>query len=255
MRLENKVSLVTGAGQGIGKAIALAFANEGSKVVVNDINLDTAQATAQEIITMGGKALAIRADVSKKDEVSSMLRELLTNFGRIDILVNNAGIQTETPFLDLSEEEWDRVIDVNLKGAFLCGQLVAREMVKHGGGKIINISSVHQFLPRSNIAHYAASKSGMMMLTKVMAIELAKYKINVTCIAPGAVATAMNEDALNSPQKLTELNSEIPWGRIAEPREIAQCAVYLASADASYITGSTIYIDGGLTLGKLKAGK
>lgn len=250
MRLQNKVSLVTGAGQGIGKAIALAFASEGSRVVVNDINPDTAHATAQEIITMGGKSLAIRADVSKKDEVSSMLRELLTNFGRIDILVNNAGIQTETPFLDLSEEEWDRVIDVNLKGAFLCGQLVAREMVKHRGGKIINISSVHQFLPRSNIAHYAASKGGMMMLTKVMAIELAKYKINVTCIAPGAVATAMNEDVLNSPQKLTELNSEIPWGRIAEPREIAQCAVYLASDDASYITGSTIYIDGGFSLGQ-----
>lgn len=254
MRLESKVSLVTGAGQGIGKAIALAFASEGSTVVVNDINLDIARATAQEIMTMGSKALAVRADVSKKDEVSSMLNLAITNFGTIDILVNNAGVQTETPFLDLSEGEWDRIIDTNLKGCFLCSQLVAREMIKQGGGKIINISSVHQFLPRSNIAHYAASKGGMMMLTKVMALELAKYKINVTCIAPGAVATAMNEAVLNSPQRLAELNSEIPWGRIAEPREIAQSAVYLASDDANYITGSTIYIDGGLTLGQLKGG-
>lgn len=255
MKLDDKISLVTGAGQGIGKAIALAFASEGSTVVVNDINLDTACTTAQEIITMGGKALAIRADVSKKDEVSSMLHELLRNFGRIDILINNAGVQTETPFLDLSEEEWDRIIDVNLKGAFLCGQLVARDMVKQGGGKIINISSIHQFLPRSNIAHYAASKGGMMMLTKVMALELARYKINVTCIAPGAVATAMNEAVLNSPERLAEMNSEIPWGRIAEPKEIAQSAIYLASDDANYITGSTIYIDGGLTLGQLKSGR
>jgi len=252
MRLRNKVSLITGAGQGIGKAIALAFASEGSTVVVNDINLETACATAQEIMSMGGKALPLRADISKKDEVSGMIQELIRNFGRIDILVNNAGVQTETPFLNLSEQEWDRIIDVNLKGTFLCSQLVAREMVKQGGGKIINISSVHQSLPRSNIAHYAASKGGMLMLTKVMALELAKYKINVTCIAPGAVATAMNQAVLDSPQSLAELNAEIPWGRIAEPREIAQSAVYLASDDGDYVTGSTLYIDGGLTLGQLK---
>jgi glucose 1-dehydrogenase len=258
MRLQAKVSLITGAGQGIGKAIALAFAREGSRVVVNDINLETARDTAQEIKDMKlekVKALPIRADISKKDEVSSMLQEILRNFGRIDILVNNAGVQTETPFLDLSEQEWDRIMAVNLKGAFLCSQLAAREMVKQKTGKIINISSVHQFLPRSNIAHYAASKGGMMMLTKVMAIELAEYKINVNCIAPGAVATAMNEAVLSSPPSLAELNSHIPWGRMAEPEEIAQCAVYLASDDANYITGSTIYIDGGLTLGQLKAGK
>lgn len=255
MRLKNKVSLVTGAGQGIGKAIALAFASEGSAVAVNDINSETAQATAREITTMGGKTLAIRANVSQKDEVSSLFEELLKNFDRIDILVNNAGVQTETLFLDLSEEEWDRIISVNLKGTFLCSQLAARMMAKQEGGKIINVSSIHQFFPGINIAHYAASKGGIMMLTKVMAQELAKYKINVTCIAPGAVATAMNEAILNSPQRLAEMNSQIPWGRLGEPREIAQVAVFLASDESDYITGTTIYIDGGLTLGELKVGE
>lgn len=251
MKLENKISLITGAGQGIGKAIALAFAGEGSSVVVNDITLETARRVAQEIVDRGGKALPIRADVSQRHEVSGMIKEVIGNFGKIDILVNNAGVQTETPFLDLSEEEWDRVIDVNLKGTFLCSQLVAREMVKQGGGKIINISSIHQFLPRRNIAHYAASKGGIMMLTKVMALELAKHKINVNCIAPGAIDTAMNKAVLKQPQKVDELNSKIPQGRIAEPEEVGKVAVYLASNDADYITGSTIYVDGGLSLGNL----
>lgn len=251
MKLEGKVSLVTGAGKGIGKAIAVALATEGSSVAVNDINLQTAQATGQEIIELGGRALPIRADVSQKDEVDSMVKELTKSFGRVDILVNNAGVQTETPFLDLSEQEWDRIIKVNLKGTFLCSQLIAREMAKQGGGKIINISSIHQFLPRRNIAHYAASKGGIMMLTKVMALELAKCKINVICIAPGAIATNMNEAILSSRDKLAEMESAIPWGRIAEPREVARCVVYVASDDADYITGSTIYIDGGLSLGRL----
>lgn len=253
MKLEDKVSLVTGAGQGIGKAIAMAFANEGSKVVVNDSNLETAQATTKEIEKMGGEALAIKADVSQKEAVKRMFQELLGKFGRIDILVNNAGVQTETPFLSLSEEEWDRIINVNLKGTFLCSQLAAQAMVKQkGSGKIINISSVHQFLPRTNIAHYAASKGGIMMLTKVIALELAHYKINVNCIAPGVVATAMNEVIVKSPQKRKETSSNIPLGKIAEPEEIAQTTVFLASDDSNYITGTTIYADGGLTLGQLE---
>lgn len=251
MKLENKISLVTGAGQGIGRAIALAFASECCSVIVNDINPETALSTAREIMAQGGTALPITADVSVRDDVSNMVEEIITNLGRIDILVNNAGIQTETPFMDLSEEEWDSIINVNLKGTFLCSQLVAREMAKQGGGKIINISSVHQVLPRRNIAHYAASKGGVAMLTKVMALELASYKINVTCIAPGAIATAMNTSVLNSPQELAEMNSKIPWRRMAEPGEVAQAAVYLASNDADYVTGSTIYVDGGISLGNL----
>ncbi len=256
MRLKNKVSLVTGAGQGIGRAIALAFAREGSAVVVNDIDLKTAEATAREITKKKkGEALAIRADVSQKDEVISMFEKLREKFDRIDILVNNAGIQTETLFLNLSVDEWDKIISVNLKGTFLCSQQAAQIMdEKKRGGKIINISSIHQFFPAINIAHYAASKGGIMMLTKVMAQELAEKKINVTCIAPGAVKTAKNEAIIKSSQRLAEMESKIPLGRMAEPEEIALVAVFLASEDSNYITGTTIYVDGGLTLGELKVG-
>jgi len=251
MRLICKVALITGAGQGIGKAIALAFAREGAIVAVSDINLETASTTVQEIVAMGEKALAVAVDVSQKDQVNGMIREVITNFGKIDVLVNNAGVQTETPFLELSEEEWDRIVDVNLKGTFICAQLAAQQMVEQGSGKIINISSIHQFIPRSNIAHYAASKGGVMMLTKVMALELASYNIKVMSIAPGATATPMNESVLSSPRKLAETQAQIPLGRIAEPDEVAQCAVYLASDDAHYITGTTIYVDGGMNLGHM----
>lgn len=251
MKLRNKVSLVTGAGQGIGKAIALALANEGSAVAVNDINVETARRVSEEIIASGGRAIAIKGDISRKEEVENMIDKTNRSFGHIDILVNNAGVQTETPFLDLSEEEWDTIIDTNLKGTFLCSQLAAREMVKQEGGKIINISSIHEFFARRNIAHYAASKGGIAMLTKVMALELARYKINVTAIAPGTVATGMNAGSLSSPQEVAEMSSRIPWGRIAMPEEVAKVAIYLASQDAEYITGSTIYMDGGFSLGGL----
>ncbi len=248
MKLKNKISLITGAGQGIGKAIALAFAKEGSNVVINDIDLDKANDVAEEVIAFGRRAVAIKADVSQSKDVSNMVKEVIKNFGRIDILVNNAGIQTIAPFLVLTEEEWQKVIDVNLKGTFLCSQIVAREMVKHKKGKIINISSIHQSIPRCNKAHYDASKAGIEILTKDVALELAEYKINVNCIAPGAIATPMNKDILNSPKKLAETNSKIPWKRMGKPEEVAQVAIYLASDDADYITGTTICIDGGLSL-------
>lgn len=248
MKFQGKVSLVTGAGQGIGKAVASAFANEGSTVVVNDIEERMARRVSEDIIARGGRAIAIKADVSKREEVEDMIEKTIRSFKHIDVLVNNAGVQTEIPFLDLSEEEWDTIIDTNLKGTFLCSQLAAKEMVKQGGGKIINISSIHEFFPRRNIAHYAASKGGMAMLAKVMALELARYKINVTAIAPGVVATGMNADLLSSPQKFAEMSSKIPCGRIATPEEVAKVAIYLASQDAEYITGTTIYVDGGFSL-------
>ena len=251
MKLAGKIGLVTGAGHGIGKAIAMTFAREGAIVIVGDIDADAIDVTVHEINMLQQKTLPAPANVSDKEQVDYMIRNIITQCGRIDILVNCAGVQTETPFLELSEEEWDRIIDINLKGTFLCGQAVAREMVCQKHGTIINISSIHQFLPRSNIAHYAASKGGVMMLTKVMALELAQYGINVSCIAPGATATPMNETILNSPQQLAELNARIPLGRVANPSEVAQCAVYLASDDGAYVTGSTIYIDGGMNLGRL----
>jgi len=249
LKLKGKVSIVTGAGQGIGKAIAITFAREGSYVVVNDIDLDKAASVAKEIEGFGGKAIAVKADVSQNEEVRDMVAETIRNFGRIEILVNNAGIQTTAPFLELSEEEWCRVIDVNLKGVFLCSQTVAREMIKQEGGKIINISSVHQSVPRYNRAHYDASKAGVAMLTKDMALELAKYNIKVNCIAPGAIATPMNEDILKSPEKMAIIKSMIPLARMGEPEEVAQLALYLASDEADYITGTIVEIDGGLSLG------
>jgi len=251
LKLQAKISLVTGAGQGIGKAIALTFADEGSCVVVNDIDLGKATAVAEQINASGGKALSLRADVSQSKEVSNMVAEVIRSFDRIDILVNNAGIQTVSPFLDLSEEAWQRVIDVNLKGTFLCSQMVARAMVKNRKGKIINISSIHQSIPRYNKAHYDASKAGIMMLTKDMALELSTYRINVNCIAPGAIATPMNKDILNSPERMAEMNSKIPWGRMGAPEEVAQVALFLASDETDYITGATIRIDGGSSLGRL----
>lgn len=248
MKLKNKISLITGAGQGIGKAIALAFAKEGSYVIVNDIDLDKAKLVAMEIDASGGEAIPIKADVSQSKDVGNMVKEAIKNFGNIDILVNNAGIQTESQFLDLSEEDWDKVIAVNLKGTFLCSQIVARVMVKSGKGKIINISSIHQSVPRCNKVHYDVSKAGVEMLTRDMALELAKYKINVNCIAPGAIATLMNKAILDSPEKLAEINSNIPWKSMGEPEDVAKVALYLASDDSNYITGTTIFVDGGFSL-------
>ena len=250
MRLKDKVCIITGAGRGIGKAIALAFAEESAIVIVSDIDIEAANATTSEITAIGGSARSSKTDVSQKTAVEDLIRGVEREFGCIDVLVNNAGIQTETPFLNLSEREWDQVIAVNLKGTFLCSQLVARTMAKHGRGKIINISSIHQSIPRRNVAHYAASKAGVEMLTKVMALELAQYRINVTCIAPGATATPMNSSILASSSKLAETEEKIPLGRLAQPGEIAKCAVFLASGDADYITGSTIYVDGGMNLGQ-----
>jgi glucose 1-dehydrogenase len=177
-----------------------------------------------------------------------MVAAVVGRFGRIDVLVNNAGIQTERPFLELTADEWQRVLDVNLKGAFLCSRFSAREMIKGGGGKIINISSIHQAVPRLNRAHYDASKAGLWMLTREMALELAKYNINVNCVAPGAIATPMNRDLLDSPEKMARVVAMIPRGRIGTPEDVARAVLFLASEDADYVTGSVIYVDGGLSL-------
>lgn len=248
MKLFGKVGVVTGAGQGIGKSIALLFAREGSFVAVVDCDFEKAESVAREIVSEGNKALSVRADVSLESEVKRMVAEIVEHFGRIDVLVNNAGIQTSKPFLELTGDEWQRVLDVNLKGAFLCSRFSAWEMIKHGGGKIINISSIHQAVPRLNKAHYDASKAALWMLTRDMALELARYKINVNCVAPGAIATPMNQDLLDSPEKMAGMVAKIPWGRIGTPHDVARAALFLASEDADYITGSVIYVDGGLSL-------
>jgi glucose 1-dehydrogenase len=193
-----------------------------------------------------GSAIALEADVSKQADVAQMISDAVAKFGRLDVLVNNAGIEKETPFLEKSEEEWDRVIAVNLKGPFLCTQLAAREMAKNGGGTIINISSVHEDLPFPGYAAYCASKGGLRMLCRDLALELAKHHINVVNVAPGAINTPINERTMKDPEKVLALKREIPLGRVGEPSEVAKLVCYLASDDAAYITGTTVVIDGGL---------
>jgi glucose 1-dehydrogenase len=250
MRLENKVALVTGASSGIGQAIATRFAAEGAHLVVNyrPGGKKDVEAVQAEVATFGPKAIAVAADVSKREDVERMMQQVISEFGRLDIAVNNAGIETKKRFLDVTDDEWNRVIGVNLFGAFVVSQLAAHQMVKQGGGgKIINISSVHEDIPFPEYTAYCVSKGGVRMMMRNLAIELAPYKINVNNIAPGAIATPINQAVLDDPVASRNALSEIPWGRFGRPEEVASVAVFLASNEAEYVTGSTYYVDGGLT--------
>lgn len=250
MKSNEKTVIITGAGQGIGKAISFAFGERGFNVIVADINFEKAKTVSKEMCEMGFKSIPIKVDVSISSEVESMVKKVIDEFRQIHVLINNAGIQTVTSFLELTEDEWDRVINVNLKGTFLCSQIVAREMRMYSYGKIINISSIHHSIARLNKTHYDVSKAGVEMLTKDMALELAKYKINVNSIAPGAIITPMNIDILNSDEKKAETANKIPWKRMGKPEEIASVALFLADDKSDYITGTTISVDGGLSLSK-----
>ena len=249
MRLKDKVALVTGASSGIGRAIARRFAEEGARVAVNyrphDDNEEKARAVADSLATPG---MTVGADVSRRAEVERMVAEVVEKFGRLDIAVSNAGIEVERPFLEMTDEDWDRVISVNLYGSFVVSQAAARAMVRRGGGgKLIFISSVHEDIPFPGHTSYCASKGGVRMLMRNLAMELAPHRINVNNIAPGAIATPINRDVLEDPEAREEAVSEIPWGRFGRPGEVASVAAFLASGDAEYVTGSTYYVDGGLT--------
>ncbi len=244
-----KVALVTGAGSGIGKVIATLFVQQGIKTAIVDIDGEKARQLAADLRGSPGEVLSLAGDVGSTEEVERVVSETVRAFGEISIVVNNAGIQTERPFLELPVADWDSVINTNLKGTFLVSQASAKAMVRDSvAGRIVNITSVHQDMPRSGIAHYAASKGGVQMLTKVMAVELAEYGITVNCVAPGAVATPMNQPFLDSPSLVKEFSARVPVGRIASPEEIARAVLFLVEDDSSYITGTTIYVDGGVLL-------
>ena len=246
MRLQGKAALVTGAGSGIGAATAQRFAAEGAKVAAADVNGAAAQATADAITTTGGTAISITADVSRKADVGAMVERAWGAFGRIDILINNAGVMTFTPFLDVTEEEWDRTITTNLKGMFLVGQAVAKRMVPDGkGGCIVNTSSINAVLCIPNAVPYTVSKGGVRQLTGAMAVALAPHKIRVNAIGPGTIATGMTQGMLSDPSTVRAVKSRTPLGRVGTPEEMANVALFLASDEASYITGATIYADGG----------
>lgn len=247
MRLKGKVALITGSTRGIGKAFALGFAKEGAEVIVHGRTLEKAKAIAEEVKSSGSKSMAIAGDVSLSQDVKRMVEEVLHEFGRIDILVNNAGVN---PFIleaeKIQEEGWDQVMDVNLKGVFLCCQEVGKRMIEQGGGKIINISSVAGFLGEQGFLPYSVSKAGVMMLTRILAYEWSKHHITVNAIAPGVIAGGMNTPILNREMFVSKLTQQVPLKRLGRPEEIVNLALFLASEDSSYINGTTIVADGGM---------
>ena len=255
--LKGQSALVTGADSGIGKGVALALAAAGANVIINHVDAhEIAQQTVNEITAAGGNAYAIHADISKEDEVQAMFAEMYKQYGTIDILVNNAGLQKDSKFVDMTLDQWNTVIGINLTGQFLCAREAAREFIRRGvvperskaAGKIICMSSVHEVIPWGGHVNYATSKGGVMMLMKSMAQELAPHKIRVVSIGPGAIQTHINQAAWSTPEALNSLLTLIPYNRIGEPDDIGKVATWLASDEADYITGTTIFVDGGMTL-------
>lgn len=247
-QFDQKVAVVTGSDSGIGRAIAIEFAKQGATVVINYAHAkDKADEVLQTIQQNNGKALVIQADVSQHQQAMGLIQQAAEHFDRLDIMVNNAGMEIHSPFVDVTEEQFDRVLSVDLKGAFFCAQAAAREMIKRKiAGRIINISSVHEDLPMPQNVPYCCAKGGMRMLMRTICLELAPYNITVNNIGPGAVNTPIDADVKADPLKYNTLLGEIPLHRMGQPEEIGKLAVYLASDAASYITGATYFIDGGL---------
>jgi glucose 1-dehydrogenase len=244
MDLSGKVAIVTGAGSGIGYAIAERLAAAGAGVCVNYLGYeDEAKALAQRL----PKAIAVKADVSKAADVQAMVDATVKELGSIDVLINNAGLERSMPFLDIDEATWDLMLDVDLKGAFLCAQASGRAMRDSGnGGSIVNISSIHEDVAFPGFTPYCAAKGGLRMLMRNAALELAPYKIRVNNVAPGAIATPINTRTLNDPEKVAILQRIIPLARMGRPEEVAEVVLFLASDASSYVTGSTYYVDGGM---------
>jgi glucose 1-dehydrogenase len=256
-RLLQQTCVVTGASSGIGRACALAMGRDGANVVVNYLSdAESARKVAEEIRREGAQALEFQADVSREDQVEAMFKAAIDTFGTVDILVNNAGLQRDAPFHEMTLEDWQKVIDVNLTGQFLCARAAIREFLRRGPraevsaatGKIICISSVHEIIPWAGHVNYAASKGGIMLMMKSLAQEYGEKKIRINSIAPGAIKTDINRDAWEKPEAEQELLRLIPYKRVGMPDDIGAVAVWLASDESDYIHGETIMVDGGMTL-------
>jgi glucose 1-dehydrogenase len=255
--LKGQVALVTGAASGIGAGVARTLGAAGASVIVNYVsNPDAAETITEDIRRDGGQALAVQADVSNEVEVCEMFATAIARLGTIDILVNNAGLQKDAPFTEMTLAQWNTVLGVNLTGMFLCSREAAREMIRRGAraevsssvGKIICISSVHEMIPWAGHVNYAASKGGVKLLMQSLAQELAPHRIRVNSVAPGAIQTPINRAAWETPEALSALLKLIPYGRIGQPEDIGRVVAWLASDDADYIHGQTIFVDGGMTL-------
>lgn len=256
-KLSGQTAIVTGANSGIGEAVAISLGNAGANVVVNYVSRpEDAERVVNQIKSAGVKSIAIKADVSDEMQVQQMFRETIDQMGTIDILINNAGLQRDSFFTEMTLTDWQTVINVNLTGQFLCAREAAREFMKRGvdekrsrsAGKIICMSSVHEVIPWAQHVNYAASKGGIEMMMKSMAQELAPHKIRVNSIGPGAIQTPINHSAWSTEESLKSLLTLIPYGRIGKPEDIGKVAVWLASDEAEYINGTTIYVDGGMLL-------
>ncbi len=246
--LKNKVALVTGARRGMGKAHALALAEQGAKVAVTDVNASECLPVVEEIKSKGGEAICLKMDVSNAAEVNQVFDEVIKQYGRLDILVNNAGIYQPKPALEITEEDWDKMINIDLKGEFLCAQRAAREMAKNKWGRIINIASIASGgvgVGISGGAHYTAAKGGVIGMTETMAVEWAPLGINVNAIGPGAIDTPMVSAAQIPEEAMKSMMAGIPLKRIGRPEEVSAMVVFLASEESSYVTGATFYVDGG----------
>lgn len=248
MKLKGKVAIVTGGNSGIGASIALELARQGANIIIDYIvHPETAEELEKQIIALGDQAIGVKADVSKISDLQNLVDSAVKQFGRLDIMVNNAGVETRTSVLDTTEMQYDKVLNINLKSAFFGTQVAAKQMIKQGnGGRIINISSVHEDWPMPNNTAYCLSKGGMRMLTRTAGLELAKYNILIVGVGPGAVATPINLSTMKDPKLMQELDTAIPLGRMAKPEEIAKVVAFLGSDDASYLTATTIFVDGGL---------
>ncbi len=246
--LEGKVAIVTGGNTGIGKAVVLALAAQGAKVVIDYVADEQAEEELErQIAGLGEAAVGVEADVSKVEDLQRMVDTAVSSYGRLDVMVNNAGIETRSSVLDSTEEQFDKVMAVNLKSAFFGTQLAAKQMITQGsGGRIINMTSVHEDWPMPGNTPYCLSKGGMRMLTRTAGVELAPHGVLVVGVGPGAVATPLNTQTMNDPAALAKLDGAIPLGRMAQPEEIASVVAFLASDGASYLTATTIFADGGI---------